>query len=260
MNRDLVSVVVAAYNAEAHISECIESILRQTYTNWELIICDDCSTDRTVEIVEAYQKREPRIKLLQNKENMRAGASRNKCIEISQGKFVMIQDADDVCAEDRMEKLVDRIQKGNMDFVSSGHYLFDDGGEYKTVVGSNEYPKKEDFLFGTPFCHAATLFRKECLEKANGYRVSKETRRGQDYDLFMRLYALEFCGCNIPDVLYGYRVDKNTLSRRKFEYRIDECIIRYKGFKSLGLLPKGMLYVFKPIAAYFIQLIRVNKR
>lgn len=90
----------------------------------------------------------------------------------------------------------------------------------------------------------------------NGYRVSKETRRGQDYDMFMRLYAMGFCGCNISDVLYGYRVDKNTLSRRKFEYRIDECIIRYKGFKSLGLLPKGLLYVLKPIAAYVIQIIK----
>lgn len=256
MDKGLVSVIVAAYNAEEHIQECIRSIMNQTYCNWELIICDDHSNDRTVEIIKQFQNIDNRIRLIQNKQNMRAGASRNNCIKISKGSLVMIQDADDVCSEDRIEKLVNRISLGDVDFVSSGHYLFDDNGKYRTVVMPIEFPEKKDFLFGMPFCHAATLFRKDCLMRVNGYRVSKETRRGQDYDMFMRLYANGYRGCNISDVLYGYRVDKNTISRRKFEYRIDECVIRYKGFKSLGLFPKGILFVFKPVVAHIIQMIK----
>lgn len=256
MEKVLVSVVVAAYNAEAHIRECISSIMSQTYHNWELIICDDHSSDKTADIIKEFQSIDKRIKMIQNEKNMRAGASRNRCIEICKGDMVMIQDADDVCSEDRIEKLVSRISLDDVDFVSSGHYLFDDNGKYKTIVMPTEFPEKKDFLFGMPFCHAATLFKKECLMRVNGYRVSKETRRGQDYDLFMRLYANGYHGCNIADVLYGYRVDKNTISRRKFEYRIDECIIRYKGFKALGLFPKGIFFVFKPIAAHIIQVIK----
>lgn len=256
MTEKTISIIVAAYNAEEHISECINSIQSQTYQNWELIICDDCSQDNTVSIIEEYQKKDKRIVLLKNDQNMRAGASRNKCIQKSNGNYIMIQDADDVCAADRIEKLYFRISEGDVDFVSSGYYLFDDDGKYKTVVMPNSYPQKKDFLFGMPFCHAATMFTKECILAVEGYRISKETRRGQDYDMFMRLYAKGYKGCNIPDTLYGYRVDKNTINRRKFEYRIDECIIRYKGFKELGLFPKGIPYLFKPIIAHFVQMLK----
>lgn len=160
MCKDLVSIVMAAYNAEEHIKECIESIINQTYTNWELIICDDNSNDGTVDIVKEFQKDEQRIRLIQNKENMRAGASRNNCIQISRGNLIMIQDADDVCTEDRIEKLVNRINKGDVDFVSSGHYLFDDEGKYKTVVMQIEFPQKKIFFSVCRF-----VMRPHCLKR-----------------------------------------------------------------------------------------------
>ena len=191
-----------------------------------------------------------------NDSNMFAGHSRNRCISNSNGYYIAIQDADDVAEKNRLELLVDTIEREQCDFVSSGHYLFDDEGIYKRNIPRIKTPQKEDFLFDIPFCHAATLFTKECLNAVGGYRVSKETRRGQDYDMFMRLYAKGYKGINIDDLLYGYRVDRNTISRRKFKYRIDECVIRYKGFKGLGLLPKALPYVLKPIPAYIIQQLR----
>lgn len=256
MDSKLVSIVIAAYNAENYIGGCLDSIICQTYQNWEIWICDDASTDKTSIIIKDYASRDKRIHFLQNDKNLYAGKSRNRCIENSNGYYIAIQDADDLSEKDRLEILVNAIENNNCDFVSSGHYLFDDNGIYKKNIPKKEAPKKEDFLFDSPFCHAATMFKKECLMKVNGYRVSKETRRGQDYDLFMRLYAEGFSGINVKDVLYGYRVDRNTISRRKLKYRIDECKIRYKGFTELGLMPKAFPYVLKPIPAYFLQLLR----
>lgn len=256
MEKQLISIIMAAYNAEEYISDCIESVLSQSYSNWEFLICDDCSTDKTPLIIKNYQQRDTRIHLIENKCNLKAGASRNRCISLSEGKFIVIQDADDISTEDRLETLYTELMSSDVDFLSSGHYLFDENGKYKVNVPRVEFPEKKDFLFGIPFCHAATIFKKRCLQTVGGYRVSKETRRGQDYDLFMRLYAAGYHGRNIKNVLYGYRVDKNTIGRRKLEYRIDECKIRYKGFKSLGLLPRGLPYVVKPIAAHFVQLVK----
>ena len=256
METKLVSVVIAAYNAEKYICDSLDSILNQTYQNIEIWICDDASTDNTPEIIKDYASKDKRIHFLHNEKNMFAGMSRNRCIEKCDGYYVAIQDADDISESNRIEILVNAIEKKKADFVSSGHYLFDDNGVYERIVPKRETPSKEDFLFGIPFCHAATLFKNHCLKAVNGYRVSKETRRGQDYDLFMRLYAGCFKGANVSDILYGYRVDRNTISRRKFKYRIDECKIRYKGFKALGLMPKALPYVLKPIPAYFLQLLR----
>lgn len=260
MENKMVSVIVAAYNAEKFLPECIESIRNQTYSNWEMWICDDCSSDGTLDIAEDAAQKDSRIHVLHNEKNIFAGASRNRCLGKCTGDYVMIQDADDVCHPERIEKLLQELEKGQVDFVSSGHYLYDDSGTYKTTVPAVEEPKKRDFLSGMPFCHAATLFTKSSLKAIGGYRINKETRRAQDYDMFMRLYAAGYKGKNIRDILYGYRVDRNTISRRKFRYRIDECKIRYRGFRELGLLPKGILYVFKPIPAYFLQVIKGRNR
>lgn len=260
MGDKLVSVVIAAYNAEPYICACMDSILNQSYPNWEMWICDDASTDKTIEIVSEYALKDSRIHVLHNDTNLFAGMSRNKCINKSNGYYIAVQDADDISETNRLEVLVNAIEKSSCAFVSSGYYLFDENGIYKNIVPKIKEPTREDFLFGTPFCHAATLFTKECLAAVGGYRISKETRRGQDYDMFMRLYAKGCRGINVDDLLYGYRVDQETISRRKFRYRIDECIIRYKGFKALGLVPKAIPYVLKPIPAHIVQLLRGRQK
>lgn len=260
MNSKLVSIVIAAYNAEKYIPDCLDSILNQTYQNIEIIVCDDASTDRTFDILKKYSINDDRIHILQNKRNMFAGFSRNRCIKLCKGEYIAIQDADDVSQQNRIEVLVTAIEKYKCDFVSSGHYLFDENGIYKENIPKIQAPECKDFLFDIPFCHAATLFTRECLAAVNGYRISDETRRGQDYDMFMRLYANGYKGVNINDLLYGYRVDRRTISRRRFKYRIDECKIRYKGFSAMGLMPKGFIFVLKPIPAYVMQVIKTCKK
>ena len=124
-------------------------------------------------------------------------------------------------------------------------YLFDENG----VWGKEHFPLSicnNDFLFSSPYKHGAVMFRREVLNKTGGYRVSKETFRAENYDLFMTLQT--FCkGENLDEFLYYFCENKAAGKRRKYKYRFDEAKVRFFGFKKLGLLPKGMPYVIKPL-------------
>ena len=107
--------------------------------------------------------------------------------------------------------------------------------------------KKEDFLFNNPYKHGSVMFRRTELMRAGGYRVAKETLRNEDYDLFMRMQL--FCkGENLTEPLYIFCEDKGAFKRRKYRYRINEARVRLGGFRKLGLIPKGIPYVIKPLA------------
>lgn len=253
--KPLVSVIIANYNSERYIENCISSLRKQTYDNLEILICDDNSTDNSPAII----KNTPNILFMENKVNSGAALSRNKCIEKANGEYILIQDADDYSSPNRVEKLLKCLEDNEVDFVSSGMARFDDNGVYDYFYPKKVFPEKEDFLMNLPFVHAATLFKRETLINVGGYRVAKETRRGQDYDLFMRLYAKGYVGMNLFELLYYYRDDKNAQKRRKYKYRIAESVIRYKGFKSLDLLPKGFLFVIKPLIVGLIPYQLLNK-
>lgn len=254
----LVSVIIAAYNVEAYINECIESLLNQTYKNIEIIVCDDCSTDKTLEILLQY-KDIPFLKVISNDSNKKQAYSRNKCINLSRGKYILIQDADDLSEPTRIEKLIAAFEN-EIDFVGSSCYCFNDKGVFDSIQSRTRYPQKGDLLKGISFIHASMMFRRTALQGVNGYRVSKHTTRIEDYDLILRLYACGYKGKNIPDFLYGYRVNADNISRRSFANRIDECLIRFEGFKANGLLlPFGWMYVLKPFPAYLYQFIKYWK-
>ena len=102
------------------------------------------------------------------------------------------------------------------------------------------------------------IFRREALLKANGYRVAKETRRTEDYDLFMRM-QLFTVGENLPELLYIFCEDKGAFKRRKYRYRINEAKVRHTGFKRLGLMPRGFPYVVKPLAVGLVPRFLLKK-
>lgn len=247
-NEPLVSIVIANYNGEKFIEQCMDSLLSQTYKNIEIIVCDDNSKDNSVSILSKYDD----IKILKNSTNLGAATARNKCIEESMGEYILIQDMDDYSANNRIERLLETIVTNNLDFVSSGMAFFNDEGIFSKSIPKKRFPTNKDFLFTIPYMHATTMFKKTTLDSVNGYRIAKETKRGQDYDLFMRLHAKGFRGENINDLLYFYRVDDIALKRRKYKYRIHESIIRYKGFKKLKLLPLGLPFVIKPLVVGLI--------
>ena len=258
VDNPLVSVIIPVYNTGKYLEECMESILSQTYKNIEIVICDDCSTDHSIEIIEKYRNY-PRVTILKNEKNLRQAATRNRCIAACTGDYILLQDGGDVSVADRIEKLLKAFDE-SVDFVGSSCYCFDDSGNiHDKILIKEQYPQKKSLLWGIPHVHASMMIKKKCLDAIGGYRTTKHTTRGEDYDMVMRLYAAGYKGKNISDELYGYRVNGETIARRDFKSRIDECIIRFEGFKSNHILfPLGWLYVFKPIPAYFYQMIKYH--
>lgn len=256
----LVSVISGAYNICGNFScsKSIESVLSQTFSDFEFVICDDGSIDNTWELLLEYAQKDKRIKLLRNNRNLGLAASLNKCISVSVGKFIARHDFDDYNDPQRLEKQVEFLHNNkDISVLGCNAYLFDESG----VWGKERFPTfvgNESFLFNSPYKHGAVMFRRKALMKAGGYRVAKETLRVEDYDLFMRLQV--FCrGANLNEYLYFYCEDKMSQKRRKYRYRIDETRIRYKGFKELGLLPSGLPYVVKPLVVGLIPCGMLNK-
>ena len=170
-----VSVIMALYNVEEYLEKSVNSILNQTYKNIEIIMCDDCSKDGTLKLAKKLAKQDSRIKVLENKENLKSGKTRNRCIEEATGKYIAIQDADDYSDLTRIEKQVKFLEENKeYDFVSSGIYRFDENGIWGEYHSWNEKPENKDFLWGLPFVHPATMFTKKCLDKVNNYRVAKD--------------------------------------------------------------------------------------
>ena len=252
---ELVSIVVACYNGERYVDGCMRSLVCQTYQNIEILVCDDASTDKSLYFLRQWEKKDNRIKVLHNEKNLNIAATRNRCLKEAKGLFVAIQDIDDVSDSRRIELLVQSLKDSNVDFVSSSVGAFskkwqdiDKVFSYKKII-----PSKWAFLIGVPFFHPATMFSSSCLNAVKGYRVAKETRRAEDYDLFMRLYAAGYKGMCLPNILYYYRLDEGNYRRRTFTARKDEMTVRLQGFKALGLLPWGVPFVIKPLLAHVVM-------
>lgn len=256
----MVSVIMSVFNTndEKVLQHSIESILAQTFSNFEFIICDDGSTDGTYEILTNISKGDSRIKLIRNEINMRAATARNRCISLSKGKYIAVMDADDYSAVNRLQIQLDFLENNKeFDFVGSSADLYNENG----IWGHrkyNSFPENKDFLFVIPFIHASVMFRKKALEEVGGYRVAKETNRTEDYDLFMRLYANGNKGANLEDTLYFVQEDQSLYKRRKYRHKFNEAVVRYKGFSALGLMPGGFLYVIKPLIVGLIPLSILN--
>lgn len=248
-NSKLVSVIMSVYNPknEAQLIEAIESILGQTHRNLELIICNDGSSENIEKIIRSYAAQDSRIIQINNKVNMGLAASLNNCLEVAKGGYIARQDDDDISKNYRIEKELKFLETHpEYDFVGCAVELFDKRGKWGQS-STISIPDKEDFLRRSPFAHPTILVRKDAYDRVNGYRISKETKRAQDYDMFMRMYSKGLKGYNISECLYEYWQDENSYKKVKFKYKLDEVIIRYKGFKLLRLYPKGYMYLFKPI-------------
>ncbi|WP_462335294.1 glycosyltransferase family 2 protein [Fusobacterium varium] len=257
--KPLVSIIIACYNAENYIDICMESLIKQTYKNFEIIVCDDASTDKSIEILKKWEKKDKRIIILKNKINMFAAATRNRCFKIAQGDYFMIQDIDDLSRLDRIEKLLEVLQKEDkIDFVSSSMLTFKNIPGDSSYIWSNrnEYPTKWSFMWNSPFFNPASMFTRKCIEDVKGYRVAPETKRGEDYDMFMRMYSCGYKGKNIFDSLYIFRLDDANIKRRTFSARIGEYKIRKYGFKRLGISLFAIPFLFKPFLAHIFQKIK----
>lgn len=257
-----VSVIMGIYNCASTLGEAIRSIQTQTYANWELILCDDGSTDNTWSVADAFAAEDERIILLKNERNLGLNKTLNRCLSAATGEYIARMDGDDTCMPDRFEKQVRFLDsQSEYDIVSSPMVFFDENGEW----GRNrkkEYPTAEDVVAGSPICHAPVMMRKACLDMVGGYSEDERTLRVEDVDLWIRLYAAGYRCCNLQEPLYRMRNDQDAMNRRKYKYRINSVRVRLRGCRLLGLGPVSYIKAFKPMAIGLVppKLRRIIKR
>ena len=244
---EFVSVIMAAYNAEETIEAAIRSILLQTHDNFELIICDDASTDNTWCLMRSLADEDSRIKLIRQEKNRGSAVARNRCLLQAQGEYIAIMDADDLCSENRLAVQVSFLERHReVAFVGLlGEVFHNIPGDCSKCYPYVAKPAAKDFLMTLPFVHASLMFRSTAIGR--GYPEERRALRSEDYAFLMERYAAGLRGENTTDAVYYIREDADTFKRRKYRYRLTEAGVKWRGFLALGLMPRGILFAIKPL-------------
>lgn len=231
-----VSIIMGIYNCAETLGEAIDSILTQTYTDWELILCDDGSTDDSYLVAQGYVHQYPnRIILIRNEQNLGLNRTLNRCLELARGTYIARMDGDDRSLPERLERQVALLEsRPEIAIVSSPMEYFDENGVWGRGK-SREEPTPMDFVSGTPFCHAPCMVRSEAYRAVGGYSTDERTLRAEDYDLWFRMYEAGFRGYNLQTPYYQMRDDENAYRRRLFRYSLNEAYVRFTGYRRLKL-------------------------
>lgn len=248
-----ISVIMATYNCANTVRKAIDSILAQTYRDWIMIICDDGSTDNTLEILREYEASYPdKFKIISNEKNIKLPYSLNHCLEYVETEFVARMDGDDWSLPNRFEIQMNFLKEHpEYVLVSTGVTVFD-GKEKIASIIKTPCPTKETMLKENAFSHATILTYKHVYDALGGYSLDPQVIRVEDVDLWCRFLAKGFKGYNLPDELYVILEDVNAAKRRNFRARLNEAHTRRKGYKLMGF--KG-LTCYKPYISVLKSLI-----
>lgn len=233
----LVSIIMPVYNVEEYIDEAIESVLKQTYKNFECIIIDDCSTDDTVVHLEKYAEIDSRIKIIKNEHNLKICLTMNKGLKVATGDFILRMDGDDVSEPERIEKLIKLLDENpGIALVGSQILSIDEKGE---ILSYKKYPIcNEAITKGNRYISSVPHFwlaRKDVYETLDGYR---NIPYAEDYDFLLRGQLCGFKYMNSNEFLYRCRLRKgnttsaNGLLQRKTVHYVRELNKKEKQEKS----------------------------
>jgi cellulose synthase/poly-beta-1,6-N-acetylglucosamine synthase-like glycosyltransferase len=216
MSAPVVSIVMSVYNGEQFLRESVESILRQSLRDLELIVINDGSTDATTEMLNCYRRKDPRVRVF-DQENVGLIESLNRGVSFARGKYIARMDADDIALRDRLSLQVSVLEKHEELAVLGGaiEIINASGMKRETCY----FPSKDDeirsiLLQGTcPICHPAVVMRTRAFLSAGGYR--KVVVHAEDYDLWLRI-ADNFRLANLKTVVLKYRRHPGQVSVQRF--------------------------------------------
>lgn len=233
----LVSIIMPTYNCGNFIGSTLDSVISQTYQNWELIIVDDCSTDNTYEIVKKYLDNDPRIKYVRLEKNCGAAIARNKAIDLANGKYIAFLDSDDIWHPEKLEKQLEFMEKNGYDFTCTSYFKIDEkGNSLNRVIRAKA---KSDYNGVLKFCpgNSTVIYNAEKLGK---FKVPNIKKRN-DYVLWLQIIkkAKYLYGIDVP--LGSHRLRNGSLSSKKislvnYHWKIYREIENLSFFKSVYLL------------------------
>ncbi len=235
--KPLISILTGIYNCADTLEEAVDSILAQTYTNWELILCEDGSKDNTYEVAKSLADKYPdKIRLLRNDRNYGLNRTLNNCLAAAKGKYIARMDGDDLSVPDRLEKEVVFLENHpEFAIVSSPMIYYDENGEWGRGSSLPE-PTLKDFALRAPvFCHAPCMILRDAIQSVGGYTEEKVYLRFEDCNLWYKLYAAGYRGANLQEPLYKMRDDRNAYARRTVKTRLRAVYVQYLGFRIVHM-------------------------
>jgi len=235
MKNDLVTIVTANYNCENFIEDTIDSILVQTYKEWELIIVDDLSTDRSVEVIKSYAQKDNRIKLLLLDKNSGAAVARNRAIEEASGRYIAFLDSDDLWEKTKLEKQLAFMQENSYDFTYTNYNLIDESNSrYGNTFKAKKESSYHDLLKTCSIGCLTVIYDTKNLGKVFMPLILKR----QDYGLWLKiLKKIDKAYC-LDESLAVYRTRQNSISSNKlkasqYQWKIYREVERFNLFSSI---------------------------
>lgn len=231
--KPLLSVITPVYNREKYLTECIESILNQTFKDFEFIIIDDHSTDRTLNIIKDYELKDTRIKIISNELNIGATKSFNKGLKISVGKYIARMDSDDISMPDRFQKQIDLMENWDeLEVIGTGAILINgDGIEIGRKKFPSDYKKISKILMsGVPVFDPSVVIRSETLKKIGAF--DNRLAPADDYYLWLSLHKDKKLISNLNDYLIKYRIHDTNLSKLELSNQLKKTFIAKKIYES----------------------------
>lgn len=224
----LISVIMAAYNAEKTIAQAIDSVLNQTFPNFEILIIDDCSQDRTVEIVEKYVIFDNRIRLISNKNNKGVSYTRKRGIEEAKGEWIAILDSDDMWRPEKLEKQIKVQEEKNADLIFTGSAFMNNRGEL--ISGYLHAPSQVSYrqlLKQNVLSNSSAFVRKELYEK---YYAEGDWMH-EDFATWLCILKSGKLAYGVDEPLMVYRIAKFSKSGNK----VKAAKMNWKTYRHIGL-------------------------
>ncbi len=227
-----VSVIMPVYNGEKYLREAVDSILSQTLADFELIIIDDGSTDKTAEIVNSYQ--DARVIYIKNENNLGISRSLNRGLELAQGEYIARMDADDISLPTRLEKQIDYMER-HPQIVVCGTRLSLFGAQNMNWYTSELHKElKVDLLFSCCLAHPTIMFKCDAV-KSGEVRYDTNFNGMEDYELWTRLIKKHRFGC-VPEILFKYRTHSKQVTQNHNDNYIKKmALIKERQLAALDL-------------------------
>lgn len=245
MSNELVSIVTPTYNSSFYIGATIESILMQTYTNWELLITDDCSDDGTLDIVRKYMKRDPRIKLYCLPKNSGAGIARNNSIQKANGRFIAFCDSDDRWLPDKLEKQLSFMLQKECALTYTSYYLCAEDGDITGKMNCKPVVGYKDFVKDNCIGCLSAIYDSKVLGKI----FMPVIRKRQDWGLWLLIIQKCKYAYGLQEPLAIYRQRAGSVSANKFNL-IKHNLRVYREVLHFSLLKSWTLFIFLFVPNY----------
>lgn len=233
MVNELVSIITPVYNNSEFIKQTIESVQKQTYKNWEMIIVDDCSTDRTPELIKRISQKDDRIKYIKLKNNSGAAIARNRALSESRGRFIAYLDADDLWKKNKIQNQIDFMLAHDYAFVCSNYEKIDINNKILKQVKIPKEINYKLFLRNTIIQTVGVMI--DSRKTGRELLIMPNVRRRQDAATWCQLLKSGFNCYGVPEFLSYYRVVPNSLSSNKIK-AIKGTWFLYRKIEKLSLI------------------------